>query len=78
MTSLEDLVCKLTDSDTLEEEIVAHVSNYKYLGIKQFMSTSQTAQRKGQDMISHATMYKNVILRAHYSLVDNILSSSAI
>ena len=29
-------------------------------------------------MISHATMYKNVILRAHYSLVDNILSSSAI
>ena len=79
ITSLEDLICKVTDTDTLEEEIVAHVNNYKYLGIKQFSSTwRRTAQRKGQDMISDAIKYKNVILRTHYSLVDNIPSSSAI
>ena len=78
ITSLEDLICKITDTDTLEEEIVAHVNNYKYLGIKQFSTTWRTAQRKGQDMISRAIKYKNVILRTHYSLVDSISSSSAI
>jgi len=29
-TSLEDLICKVTDTNTLEEEIVADVNNYKY------------------------------------------------
>ena len=28
--SLEDLICKVIDTNTLEEEIVADVNNYKY------------------------------------------------
>ena len=35
ITSLEDLVCFIQDPETLHDEVVSHVSNYKYLGIQQ-------------------------------------------
>jgi len=32
ISSLEELICLIQDSDTLEDEVVSHVTNYKYLG----------------------------------------------
>ena len=38
ITSLEDYECAITDSGTMEEEIINHVSSYKYLGVTQFLT----------------------------------------
>ena len=76
--SLEELVCSIQDTHTLEEKVVGHVTNYKYLGIQQYSSSRRTSYRKGQDMISKAKMYNNVILRTSHHLLDNISSASAV
>ena len=38
ITSLKDYECAITDSGTMEEEIINHVSSYKYLGVTQFLT----------------------------------------
>jgi len=77
ITSLDDLECALQDPETLESEIVEHVSNYKYLGVQQYSSMWKTSQKKGESMLSKAKCYKNVILRSRHSLLDNISAASA-
>ena len=78
ISSFTELICSIQDSDTLEEEVVGHVTNYKYLGIQQYSSSWRTSHRKGQDMVNKAKMYKNVILRMTHYLLDNIFSVSAV
>ena len=77
ITSLEDLECALQDPETMESEIVEHVSNYKYLGVQQYSSMWKTSQKKGESMLSRAKCYKNVILRSRHSLLDNVSAASA-
>ena len=55
-----DFICIITDQESLEEEAVNNVSNYKYLGVQQYATPWRTIQRKGKDMITRATTYKNV------------------
>ena len=63
ITSLEDYECAITDSGTMEEEIINHVSSYKYLGVTQFLTPWRTSQLKGKEMLERARTYKNVILQ---------------
>ena len=69
ISSFKELICSIQDSDTLEEEVVGHVTNYKYLGIQQYSSSWRTSHRKGQDMVNKA--------KTHH-LLDNISSASAV
>ena len=78
ITLLDDLICSIQDPETLYDKVVNHVTNYKYLGIQQYSSSWRTSQRKGQDMVDKARMYKNVNLLASHQLLDNIISASAI
>lgn len=75
---LAELLCSIQDSDILKGEVVGHVTNYKYLGIQQYLSSWHTSHRKGLDMVNRAKMYKNVILRTSHQLLDNISSASAV
>ena len=54
ITSLEDLECSFQDPETMESEIVEHVSNYKYPGVQQYSSIWKTSQKKGEAMLSKA------------------------
>jgi len=77
ITSLEDLECSLQDPETMESEIVDHVSNYRYLGVQQYSFMWKTSQKKGEAMLSKAKCYKNVILFLRHSLLDNVSAASA-
>ena len=37
-----DINCIITDQESLEEEAVNHVSNYKYLGVQQYATPWRT------------------------------------
>ena len=78
VTSLEDYECLITDPDSMEEEIVNHVSNYKYLGITQYATPWRTSQKKGESMVARARVYKNVILRTRSQQLDNTAAMSAL
>ena len=78
VTSLEDYECLITDPDSMEEEIVNHVSNYKYLGITQYATPWRTSQKKGESIVARARVYKNVILRTRYQQLDNTAAMSAL
>ena len=78
ITSLEDYECAISDSGTMEEEIINHVNSYKYLGVTQFLTPWRTSQRKGKEMLDTARTYKNVILRTRSQYLDNTAAMAAL
>ena len=59
ITTLEDYECLITDTETMEEEVINHVSSYKYPGITQFVTPWRTSQKKGKEMVERAKTDKN-------------------
>ena len=78
ITSLEDYECAISDSGTMEEEIINHVNSYKYLGVTQFLTPWRTSQCKGKEMLDRARTYKNVILRTRSQYLDNTAAMAAL
>ena len=72
ITSIDNFLCLLKDIALDEEDIVEHVTCYKYLGINQYLTPNKTYKTKGELMIKKAKMYQNIISKVSFTAPDKV------